>query len=392
MSHADERIPAYTRHRASGQAVVRLDGRDFYLGKWKSAASRAEYDRLIREWLTAGRCLPVAPNSATIAEIVVQFRRYAKQYYRHADGTPTGEAGSFDIAVRPLLKLYGKTPAVEFGPLRLETVRDEMICGGMVRTSINKNVSRIRHIFKWASAKELIPASVWQALQSLKGLSIGRSNAMESEPVKPVKVTDVEAVLPFVSKQVFAMIRLQLVTGMRSGEVVLMRTGDIDRTGKLWVYRPTSHKTLHHGHTREVYLGPKAQEIVTPFLKLNPSAYIFNPREADRERRDELHARRTTPITCGNRPGTNRRQSPKRSIGERYDAAAYRRAVARACDKAEIPSWHPHQLRHTAATELRRTHGIEAAQVILGHRTLDVTQLYAERNVAAAMKIMGEVG
>ena len=44
-------VPKYRLHRASGQAVVTIQGRDFYLGPWKSKASRVEYDRLIGEWL-----------------------------------------------------------------------------------------------------------------------------------------------------------------------------------------------------------------------------------------------------------------------------------------------------------------------------------------------------
>jgi site-specific recombinase XerC len=54
--------------------------------------------------------------------------------------------------------------------------------------------------------------------------------------------------------------------------------------------------------------------------------------------------------------------------------------------------WSPHQLRHNAATSLRKQFGLEAAQVILGHRTLTVTQVYAEKNVQAAMRVMSEVG
>jgi integrase len=57
-----------------------------------------------------------------------------------------------------------------------------------------------------------------------------------------------------------------------------------------------------------------------------------------------------------------------------------------------VRCWTPHQLRHTAATRLREQYGLEAAQVILGHKTLSVTEIYAEKNVAAAQRIMGEVG
>jgi len=54
--------------------------------------------------------------------------------------------------------------------------------------------------------------------------------------------------------------------------------------------------------------------------------------------------------------------------------------------------WHPHQLRHNAATRLRKHYGLEAAQVILGHSTMDTTEMYAEQDAETAMKIMAEVG
>jgi site-specific recombinase XerD len=40
--------------------------------------------------------------------------------------------------------------------------------------------------------------------------------------------------------------------------------------------------------------------------------------------------------------------------------------------------WHPHQLRHNAATNLRREHGVELARIILGHANVLATQIYAE--------------
>jgi hypothetical protein len=54
------RTPTYRLHKPSGQAVVTIDGRDFYRGKYGTSQSRDEYDRLITEWLTNGRCLPIS--------------------------------------------------------------------------------------------------------------------------------------------------------------------------------------------------------------------------------------------------------------------------------------------------------------------------------------------
>ncbi len=58
MPASSLRTPSYRHHRSSGQAVVTVDGRDIYLGKFGMAESRAEYDRLLAEWLCNGRRSP----------------------------------------------------------------------------------------------------------------------------------------------------------------------------------------------------------------------------------------------------------------------------------------------------------------------------------------------
>ena len=82
-------MPVYRRHPASGQAVVTLDGRDFYLGPHSTAASRREYDRLIGEWLAAGRSLPKREADLTIAELAMRYLKCGNGYCRR-DGQPTG--------------------------------------------------------------------------------------------------------------------------------------------------------------------------------------------------------------------------------------------------------------------------------------------------------------
>jgi integrase len=386
-------VPGYCRHRPTGQAYVCIEGRMIYLGQCGTAASRAEYDRVIAEWIAAGRRLPVDAQAVTVAEVIAAFRHHAKTYYRSADGTVSGEVENIDAALRPVLRLYGKTPAVQFGPLRLKAVVQSMIDAGRVRTNINRHLTRIKSVFRWAVANELISAETQHGLEAVGGLRAGRSEAQESDPIQPVAQAHVDAVLPLVSAQVGAMIRLQLLTGARPGEICIVRTADIDASGPVWTFRPTSHKTAHLGHQRTIYIGPKAQDVLRPFLKpLNPAAFIFSPREAQAERRQKMTEARETPLSCGNVPGSNRKDNPKRTPGDRYDVPAYRRAIARACKVAGVPSWHPHQLRHAAATEFRKTHGLEAAQVILGHKTMAVTEIYAEKNVAVAQRVMAAVG
>src|SRR5436190_668846 len=94
-----------------------------------------------------------------------------------------------------------------------------------------------------------------------------RSEARESKPVKPVPESFVDAIRLKVSPQIWAMIELQRYTGMRPGEVTAMRTSDIDTSGKVWVYSPTAHKTAYRGHSRQIYLGPRAQAVLKAWLR-----------------------------------------------------------------------------------------------------------------------------
>jgi hypothetical protein len=101
--------------------------------------------------------------------------------------------------------------------------------------------------------------------------------ATKSGPVKPVPEPHIDAVLSHVSRQVKAMVELQLLSGARPGEICLLRGYDLDTTGRLWTYKPATHKNEHHEHDHTIYLGPRAQEVVKPFLKTNTQAYLFSP-------------------------------------------------------------------------------------------------------------------
>jgi len=273
MSNATFRIPSYRRHKPTGQAVVTLGGRDIYLGKYNSAASRIEYNRLIAEWTANNRTF--APShDLTVVELAAAFMRHAKDYYRRPDGSCTGEVANYRTLIGRLRALYGRTRAADFGPLALKAVRQQLVDAGLSRMTINQADNRIRHMFKWGVENQLIEPSVLHGLQAVGGLRVGRSAAKETTPVKPVPDAFVDAVLDHVSSQVAAMVRLQRVTGMRSGEVTIMRACDIQMSGATWIYTPTAHKTAWHGHDRKVYLGPRAQAIIRPFLRSDLRAIV----------------------------------------------------------------------------------------------------------------------
>jgi integrase len=314
------------------------------------------------------------------------------------------------MAIRTLRKSYGQTRAVEFGPLALKAVQAQMVQLGHSRRYVNGSIDWIRRMFRWAASEELIPASVPHALGTVPGLRKGRTAARETEPILPVDEVTVDATLPHVSPVVAAMIRFQRLTGCRPGEACLLRPCDIDRSGDVWCYRPESHKTEHHDRDRVIFIGPKAQELLRPYLLRPTDAYCFAPAEAEAMRREKMHARRETPLSCGNRPGTNRLRRPRKKAGSHYTNDSYRRAIHRACDLAFPPPaerelsdaelklwrskhrWSPNQLRHSAATEIRKQFGLEAVQVTLGHASADVSQIYAERDLSLAANVMRRVG
>lgn len=403
------KLPSYRKHKATGQAVVTLSGRDFYLGPYGTKASKDEYDRRVREWNAAGGIIDQDKrDEITLVELVVAFMRYAKGYYVDHDGRPTGELAGYQMVVKRLSKTYGRTLVGDFGPLKFKAFRqamvDERVEGTprLCRKSINQAMNRLRHIIKWGVENELVRASVHESLRCVAGLRYGKGGARETAPITPVADAFVDATIDHCSPQVAAMIQLQRLAGMRSGEVCSMRTADINTQGKVWTYSPARHKTQHRGHARMIYLGPRAQAVLRPWLRADLDGLLFQPAEAEAWRQEQRGSKRTTPRSCGNRPGTNRKAKPKRKPGTGFTPAAYGKSITNAIERcnrqrkeqgqAEIPHWHPHQLRHNAATWLRKEFGLDVARVVLGHRSAAVTEIYAELDQAKAAEVMGKVG
>src|SRR5689334_3525747 len=104
------RIPSYRKHKPSGQAVVTLNGHDHYLGTHGTAASREAYNRIIQEWLAAGRQLPHGEASLTINELILAYWRTVEPTFRHrpSAGLP-GELFNVKTALRLVRELYGRT-------------------------------------------------------------------------------------------------------------------------------------------------------------------------------------------------------------------------------------------------------------------------------------------
>lgn len=404
-----KRQPKYRHQKSRDLAVVRIGGRDIYLGRYDSPESHEAYNRVVAEWFARGESppLPVSADGepATITELLPGYLRHIDAYYVK-DGRPTSEAGSIRLSLRTLDEHYGGTAAVKFGPLALKALREAYIGLRICRTEVNRRISHVVRFFRWLVEHELVPPSVYEGLKAVPGLRKGRTSVREAKPVRPVADSHVDAIQPHVCRQVWAMVQLQRLTGMRPGEVVLIRTCDIDRSREPWTYIPESHKTEHHGRERVISIGPQARDILVPWIRSNVAEYLFSPKEAEAERLVAMRARRKTKVQPSqhdrHKAGTRRR---KQLLGDHYTVETYRRAIFRGCRRAfpcpegqdrkewtRLHTWRPNQLRHTTGTKLRKDFGLDAARAVLGHSKADTTEIYAERDRSLAADVIERMG
>lgn len=221
------RLPSYRLHKATGLAVVTIRGRDVYLGRYGTAESRAEYDRVIAEYHTTRGITPEERERMTVSEFVLHYWRHAQAYYPkstlHSTIRPT---------LRRLRRLFGTTRVADFGPLRLKALRTALLAergrGGarLTRRYINDAVAQVRAFFKWGVGEELVPAPIFQGLLAVEGLRAGRTDAPDPPPVMPVPDRTVELTLEHLCPTVADMIRVQRLTGMRPGEVCSMTAAE----------------------------------------------------------------------------------------------------------------------------------------------------------------------
>ncbi len=352
------KCPSYRLHKASGQAVVTIDRKDRYLGVHGTPESRLRYERLITAWMQ-GEPVPARESESsdiTVAEVCIQYLRWAEGYYVK-DGKPTTELGNVKRAIKALRESYPCLPAKEFSPLKLKTVRQRFIDGGLCRTDCNRFTGIVARIFRYAVENELIPPDVAHGLEAVKALAKGRCDAPETDPVLPVKEEAVDATLPHLSTRDRAMVKIQLLLACRPGELVTMRPREIDRSEAVWIYRPRLHKTMHKGKDRIIPIGPRARLLLSPWLPDDSDQFVWRSQR-----------------------------------GGHVSVAGYGRAIRTACGLAGIPAWSPNRLRHSGATRIRQQASLDAAQVILGHSSVHMTETYAERNLDAARRIAAEVG
>ena len=357
-------IPRYCLHKRSGQAVVFVNRTQRYLGPYNSPESREAYGELVSK-LAKGVPIENAEPASSTAGISVSdllLKYVTEKLPRYANA----EQHCQRSAIRILRQLFGETAAAEFGPLKLGIVRDAMVAGDPLavdadgnpkprkswsRGFVNDQIRRLRSVFRWGVAKQLVTESVLTSLKTLAGLNPGDSEAHDYEPRHAVPQEDLQAVRAILTDLHRDIFDLLLLTGARAGEVIGLRIGDVNRTGDVWRADLKQHKTAHKGKKRTLYFNIVARSILLRHMKTDPDERFF-------------------PIRRDN----------------------YGAAIKRACIKANVPPFTPHWLRHTVATLLADEMGTEAAQRLLGHAAAAMTEHYSKAAERLAMKAAERLG
>ncbi len=386
------------RVHLSGQGFVRIDDRNFYLGKHGSPESLARYAVLIAEYQANQLMLPKDFDVRAIDEraglllassvelpaehlenmpilvkhLTTSYRKFAKQRYANSEA----ELPRILSVCGELEREDGSLLAVEYGPKALKRQRQRWVDSGKSRLYCNRLTNLVIRMYKWASSEELVDESAWNWLKSLEPLKVGHTDAPESEPIRPVAIADVVKTIPQLPPVIRAMVRVQVATGMRPSELCGMRPAEIDRSGPVWMYRPAMHKNAGKGKTRAIPIVGDAREAITEFLNRSPQHYCFSPAESMAWISAKRRSERRSKVQPSHQ--NRKRDKPQVSPGECYDKHSYRRAIDRAAKRAGVKPWFPYQIRHLAGTFVREALGPEAAQALLGHSHISMTEHYAK--------------
>ena len=342
----------------------------------------------------------------TVGELVDKYTEWVGQHApARPDGRPHPDLERLN-RLRMFLEPYRQWPVGGFGADELYAVQKAMVGyrydrgngkpTAYTRSGINKAIGYVYRMWQWGIGREITTEAQKQLLKEVRPLRVGQTTAKDDPRRALVTEEEFEEVAQHATTVVADMLRLIWLTAMRPGEVCRMRSFDILRDEpECWLYIPGreeslvgGHKTAYRQRVRAIPLTSRAQNILKPRIEDCESLdFVFSPAEAMQETRDQRSANRKTPMSCGNRPGTNRKQHPMIRPGKRYLPSSLCNAVKRACKRAEVRRFTPYDLRRTAATRVRSKLSKDAAKLLLGHVSTDTTEIYLLEEVQESMKV-----
>lgn len=394
------RVPKLSHHKATGKGRVILNGQHFYTeSPFGTVECHSEYQDLLLAWRGRGY-LPIqqaAAENRTLAELVTEFLAHLDEAGRYQKrGKPTSQRAMVEVALRELcdgLRIpekyeatvsrrvrkyrgFGGSLVRDFGVEGLQIHRDRLLEAGLVSPrGVNRKVGIIKRLVEWARDRGMFPKESARDIRDLRSLPVPARSRVQT-----VTREQVDAVIARLSLTLSAMVRIQLATGMRPGEVCALRWKDIEKQPEneearklgLWRYVVDEPKNAHHGDVDPTvyWLGPECQELLRK-LRKPPVAFVFSPKDTVQQR------------WPGGAPGLMQEAT------DRYTTMAYRQAIERACAAAGVPRFTPHKLRHLALTEIANSTelGVMAANRAANHRSMETTLGYVHPDDGLAIKV-----
>lgn len=402
-------LPKFRVHAARRQFCVDVPrvgqrAQRVYLGR-DEAAARAEYDRIVMPMLhgrppalevkaDANKEAPAPAKVVRVVKVLADYIRYlrARQPTTHGHYVHEDHVGPMARLVRDVI---GFEEAATLKSTQIEKAFDAMVRQGWALATIRKRTLAFRNVIKRAVKDEVLPERVIAAFDLADRVDECTKGVKQALKRRPADLADVRRTQEHCTQSVRDMIELMVVTGCRPTEVFRMRAVDIDTAGPVWKYTPVTHKTQHHGKTRVIYIGPKGQQVLARYFgRGRVDLPVFSPKLSEVERREAMHAARTTRLSCGNRPGTHRKASPERTPGTAWNGSSFGHAIEAAQTRAGIETkWCAYQIRHLSLTAFRAAGSLDATAVLAGHSSTKITdEIYAQRDEAKALELVARVG
>ena len=345
------RIPKYRHQKSRNLAVVRIDGKDIYLGKYNSPESHEKYQLAIAELVS--RLAITKTKGLTLPALAAVYHQFSQIRFSDA------KLRSYHRTIQRFASLFPELDSQDVACSHVEAFQMSLVQRNLTAKTINDYLARLKNIFCWASRNKYMPAQNLLFFDMLDRVDNTWPGVRQTDKVKPVSLEQINEILTDVPKTVAALIKFQFRTACRPSEARMLRLCDIEKSDDVWLYCPPKHKTSHQGKQRRIPLGPLAQQVIESQQVVDPSAYVFHSGDPSQP----------------------------------YKKDSYSRAIRRACERAGIdPHWTPNQIRHTAATSIRAEYGIEVTQVVLGHSHVRTTEIYAEKNMDLAIKAAMKIG
>ena len=390
------RIPKLCHHKSKnlGYATDPRTKKEIYFGSWGLRSTKENY----LKWAYAFESSPdeiVIDTKPILAHLVARYIQFATSYFRDPiTKLPTSALNCMRAALKDVA-LYLSKPIEEFTPQDLIAIRTGMMRRKQRRTvngegvtldkhvslaTVNSNIKKIRGVFKKGVEWGMVPIAVYSALQCVQSLNYRSAPQLKiNEPVAPVEESIVEELIPLLRPIYQVALRLQLATGMRLKELCSMRFSEIkpnkSKHGLIYIYRPSSHKNSHRGQARSIPISPalfaelRSLKRPSPSIKGNGHDVVFYSNGTGKS------IDYSGPLTAS---------GYRQVIGWGQKRLNKNRTAA---GLEPHPRWNLAQIRHTVLTRVREGYGLEAAQAVGGHKRMNTTEIYAEKNDNTAIKI-----